>query len=215
MKGGQVRPGPQAKEHMEDFERLRLEDLVLAPYIQKATALIGLARRVGGNQFRHAMATFAILVDYHYTDHVLLKASVIHDLFEDFPAARPSDIASIDKDGPAVVRLVHEVSRRGESRPEYFTKLRDHGSHLSKVLKVADRISNLTDLNGDVFAHSKVEQMLDETEEYVLPMAEEVNPEMAREIQDLMRRKRDSLLREGSQSTSSSPTSSAESIEAM
>ncbi len=202
---------------MEDFERLRLEDLILAPYIQKATALIGLARRVGGNQFRHAMATFAILVDYHYTDHVLLKASVIHDLFEDFPASRPSDIASIDPDGPAVVRLVHEVSRRGEeSRPEYFSKLRDHGSHLSKVLKVADRISNLTDLNGDVFDHAKVEHMLDETEEYVLPMAEEVNPEMAREIQDLMRRKRDSLLREGSQSPSISPSSaSTESIETM
>ena len=70
---------------MRDSERRKLAKLVLAPYIQKATALIGKKRRVGGNQFRHAMATMAILVDYHYTGAVLLKAALIHDLFEDVP----------------------------------------------------------------------------------------------------------------------------------
>ncbi len=176
--------------YMEDSERQRLEDLVLAPYIQKATALIGLARRVGGNQFRHAMATFAILLDYHYTDPVLLKASVLHDLFEDFQNANPLEIADIDEDGPAVVRLVNEVSRRAESRSEYLTRLRDHGTRNAKILKVADRISNLTDLSCDVYPAAKVADHLDETEKYVLPMAEEVNVEMAREMRDLMRRKR-------------------------
>jgi len=60
-----------------------LSEMVLAPWIQKATALIGAPRRVGGNQFRHAMATFAILLDYKFLDPVLLKASIIHDLIED------------------------------------------------------------------------------------------------------------------------------------
>jgi (p)ppGpp synthase/HD superfamily hydrolase len=179
---------------MEDFERARLEDLVLAPYVQKATALIGLARRVGGNQFRHAMATFAILVDYHYTDPVLLKASVIHDLLEDFREANPAAIEAIDEDGPAVLQLVLEVSRCAESRDEYLTRLRDSGSTRAKVLKVADRISNLTDLNGDVFSWTYVADLLDETELYVLPMADAVNSDMAREIRDLVLRKRHSLL---------------------
>jgi len=69
---------------MDDIEKLK--NLVLAPYILKATALIGKQRNVGGNQFRHAMATFAILLDYKlFDDPILLKAAVIHDLIEDVP----------------------------------------------------------------------------------------------------------------------------------
>jgi len=32
--------------------------------------------------FRHQMSTLAILLDYKFADPVLLKAAVIHDLFE-------------------------------------------------------------------------------------------------------------------------------------
>jgi hypothetical protein len=110
---------------VKDQERASLESLVLAAYIQKATALIGRRRRVGGNQFRHAMATFAILVDYHYTDAVLLKASVIHDLFEDIPSTDRDSIREIDADGPAVVDLVLEVTRHQDTpKPEYLARLR-------------------------------------------------------------------------------------------
>ena len=68
---------------MENFEKDILAGMVIAPYLQKATALRGVKRYVGGNQFRHAFATLAILIDYHYMDSVLLKASVIHDLIEE------------------------------------------------------------------------------------------------------------------------------------
>ena len=55
-------------------ENQKLKNLVLAPYINKATALIGKERNVGGNQFRHALATMAILLDYKYFDnYILLK----------------------------------------------------------------------------------------------------------------------------------------------
>lgn len=79
---------------MKDIEKEELIQLIAAPYIQKATALIGVARKVGGNQFRHMMATFTILLDYHYTNHVLLKASLIHDLFEDVPEQSRGDQAA-------------------------------------------------------------------------------------------------------------------------
>ncbi len=84
----------------------KIRNLVLAPYIMKATALIGKQRNVGGNQFRHAFATLAILIDYHYMDPVLLKASVIHDLIEDVKCTSYDEIRAIDDDGPKVLELV-------------------------------------------------------------------------------------------------------------
>lgn len=182
---------------MKDQERASLESLVLAAYIQKATALIGRRRRVGGNQFRHAMATFAILVDYHYTDAVLLKSSVIHDLFEDIPSTNRDSIRMIDADGPAVVDLVLEVTRHHDTpKPEYLARLRDHGSEAARTLKVADRISNLTDLHQTVFPRDFVAGYLEETQTYVSPMANAVNSDMAREIAYLLKRRGDELLSE-------------------
>jgi (p)ppGpp synthase/HD superfamily hydrolase len=175
---------------MQDSERISLERLVLAPYIQKATALIGHRRRVGGNQFRHAMATLAILIDYHYTDTVLLKASVIHDLFEDVPETTPESIACLDE-GPAVLRLVLEVTRRrGEDKEVFLARILHHGSRQARVLKVADRISNLTDLHHSVFEPRFVAHYLEQTERHVYPMALATNPEMGREIADLLTRRR-------------------------
>ncbi len=77
---------------MENYEEKALEQMILAPYVQKSTALIGKNRYVGGNQFRHAFSTFAILHDYHYIDPVLLKASLIHDVFEDVECVSKNEI---------------------------------------------------------------------------------------------------------------------------
>ena len=49
-----------------------LEGITLAPYIVKASALIGIRRRGGSNMFRHQMSTLAILLDYKFIDPVLL-----------------------------------------------------------------------------------------------------------------------------------------------
>jgi GTP pyrophosphokinase len=175
---------------MDDTEKDALQDLVLAPYLQKATALIGKRRRVGGNQFRHAMATLAILIDYHVTDPILLKASVIHDLLEDVPSTDPDEIARIDGDGPEVLRLVREVTRHGESKIHYLKRLRGQGSKRAKILKVADRLSNLTDLHLGVFDGDFILRYVGETGEYVLPMALEVNRDMAIELRDLLESRR-------------------------
>jgi hypothetical protein len=176
---------------MRDGEKEDLIRLTVAPYIQKATALIGVPRKVGGNQFRHMMATFAILLDYHYTGHVLLKASLIHDLFEDVPETNRDSIARVDHDGHKVVILVDEVTRRtDETKIAYLEKILKYGSQEAKILKVADRISNLTDLHLDVIIHNKMASYLDQSMEYIFPMAEEVNHLMAIEIKDLVDRRR-------------------------
>ena len=171
-----------------------LSEMVLAPWIQKATALIGEPRRVGGNQFRHAMATFAILLDYKIIDPILLKASVIHDLIEDVPSTNIDELYKVDVDAGEVVKLALEVTRkRDESKREYLQRLRDHGSRRAKTLKVADRISNLTDLHTDIDNKERFQRSLEETAEFVLPIALELNVDMALELEDLMKQRREIL----------------------
>ena len=176
---------------MENIEKEELIQLIAAPYIQKATALIGVARKVGGNQFRHMMATFAILLDYHYTSHVLLKASLLHDLFEDVPLSNREEIRLLDKDGDEVVRLVEEVTRASEeSTITYLERILKYGSPEAKILKVADRISNITDLHLDIMIEEKMADYLEQTMKYIFPMAEQVNHLMAIELRDLVERRR-------------------------
>jgi GTP pyrophosphokinase len=176
---------------MKDHEKNELIQLIAAPYIQKATALIGKARKVGGNQFRHMMATFTILIDYHYTDHVLLKAALIHDLFEDVPETDKEDIRKLDDHGDEVVKLVDEVTRHpGVAKVDYLKKILDSGSKNAKVLKVADRISNITDLHLDIMIEEKMADYLKQTMDYIYPMAEEVNHLMAIELMDLVERRK-------------------------
>ncbi len=175
---------------MNDTEKLK--NLTLAPYIIKATALIGKGRNVGGNQFRHAFATLAILLDYKlFDDYVLLKASVIHDLLEDVPDTNESVLRSIDDEADKVVDLVKEVTKpAGMSKPDFLKGILERGSYNAKLLKVADRISNLTDLHRDFYSKRKMADYLDETEKYVLPMAKEVNENMTLELIDLIAKRR-------------------------
>ena len=165
----------------------------MAPYIVKAMALIGVRRRGGSNMFRHQLSTMAILLDYKIMDPVLLKAAVIHDLFEDarsLPGVSEQEIARIDSDGPAVVALVLEVTIRTvdgtkEPKADYLLRIMGSGSQRAKVLKLADRISNLTAL-GFVHDADFVERYLQETRACILPYAEAVNPDMYRELSDLV-----------------------------
>lgn len=175
---------------MENSEKYELEKMVLAPYVQKSTALRGKYRYVGGNQFRHALSTFAILLDYHYMNPVLLKASFIHDIFEDSKCVTADEIIRLDSDGPEVYKLVMEVTRtEAESKDQYLERVLRTGSEKAKILKCADRISNLTDLHSDIFDKQFVHQYIEETKKWVLPMAREVNEHMLIELKDIIRRR--------------------------
>jgi (p)ppGpp synthase/HD superfamily hydrolase len=176
-------------------ETEKLKNLVLAPYIIKATALIGKQRGVGGNQFRHALATMAILIDYKLIDdYVLLKAAVIHDLLEDVPETNEHELRQIDDQANQVVDLVLEVTRpKGMSKANFLKRILEQGSRNAKILKVADRISNLTDLHRDQYSKKKMNEYLDQSEKYVLPMAEEVNKDMVIELRDLISKRRNQM----------------------
>jgi GTP pyrophosphokinase len=177
---------------MENLEQT-LANITMAPYIVKAMALIGVRRKGGSNMFRHQISTMGILLDYKVVDPVLLKAAVIHDLFEDapsLPGVSQDEISRIDEDGPAVYQLVMEVTIRTtdgvrEAKSDYLTRILVDGSPKAKVLKLADRISNLTAL-GFVHDERFVRRFLAETTQHVLPHAAAINANMHQELSHLI-----------------------------
>ena len=179
-----------------------LAGITLAPYIVKAMALIGVRRRAGSNMFRHQMSTLAILLDYKHSDPVLLKASVIHDLFEaatGLPGVTREAIEGIDADGPAAYALVQEMTIRivdgvREPKAQYLTRVMVAGTERAKRLKLADRISNLISL-GFVNDRAFVERYLHETRAHILPYAAAVSADMHRELSDLVADREQALKR--------------------
>lgn len=171
---------------MNNEAMLQLKSMFLAPYMQLATALIGKARHAGGNMFRHQLDTMAILIDYGYIDSVLLKASVIHDVIEDVPGFDYSLIINADEEGADVYKLVLEVTKKeGQPKNDYLRGIIANGSQRAKVLKCADRISNMISL-GFVTDPEFIERYCDETEYFILPIALEVDYNMYQELINLI-----------------------------
>ena len=172
-------------QHMQ-----QLSDMRLAPYMQLATGLIGKARHAGGNMFRHQMDTLAILIDYGYIDSVLLKASVVHDTVEDIPDFDRNLIVNADPEGEDVLKLVLEVTRReDEDKKQFLRRILDTGSQKAKILKCADRISNMISL-GYVTDPKFIERYCDETEFFLLPMALAIDFNMYQELIGLIMTRR-------------------------
>jgi len=175
---------------MTTEEMLRLKGAHFAPYIQLATVLIGKTRSGGGNMFRHQLDTMAILIDYGHIDSVLIKAAIVHDVLEDIPDFNHNLFFSIDYEGHEVYELVREVTKNpGETKSVFLTRILEAGSQNAKILKVADRISNMISL-GFVNDMEFVSRYTTETEQYVFPIADMVDKFMLKELQSLVESRR-------------------------
>jgi len=175
---------------MTTEEMLRLKGTFMAPYMQLATALIGKTREGGGNMFRHQFDTMATLIDYGYIDSVLLKASIVHDLFEDVPDFNRNLLLQVDFESAAVYELVMQVTRLPEeTKPQFLTRILETGSRQAKVLKVADRISNMIAL-GFVVNTDFIQRYTEETVQFIFPMAEQVDKSMLSELKSLVESRR-------------------------
>lgn len=163
----------------------------LWPWITYSIQLHKKQRRGCGNAFRHQVETMAILLEFGYRDPVLLKAALLHDLIEDGPKIGFTgfeEISGIDGDGAAVLELVREVSRRltegcAEPKAVFLTRIMSQGTPEAKILKMADRLSNIAGLS---LANDRefITEYIQETEEHILPYAAGVNAEMAVELQE-------------------------------
>jgi GTP pyrophosphokinase len=163
-----------------------LATITTAPYVAISTRLITKARKSSGNMFRHQQATRAILIDYGYVDSVLNKAAIVHDVIEDVEGFDSYDIISADEEGRAVYELVLEVTRiKGEPKSVFLNRIYQHGSMRAQILKCADRISNMQDLGYDTDI-GFIEKYCNETESFIIPMAENVNKDMVTELKDLV-----------------------------
>jgi (p)ppGpp synthase/HD superfamily hydrolase len=175
---------------MTTEEMLRLKGTFMAPYMQLATALIGKTREGGGNMFRHQFDTMATLIDYGYIDSVLLKASIVHDLFEDVPDFNRNLLLQVDFESASVYELVMQVTRiPEETKPQFLTRILETGSRQAKVLKVADRISNMIAL-GFVINTDFIHRYTEETVQFIFPMAEQVDKSMLSELKSLVESRR-------------------------
>ncbi|MEL3912280.1 hypothetical protein [Treponema pedis] len=174
-----------------------LSGIYLAPYMQLATILIGKPRQAGGNMFRHQVDTMGILVDYGYIDSILLKASLVHDIIEDIEDFNINELLNIDSESGLVYELVLEVTKKpGQNKAEYLKNIIKHGSEKAKILKCADRISNMISL-GFVTDPAFIERYCDETELYVFPIALDVNFDMYKELMELVVSRRQYLADSG------------------
>lgn len=173
---------------MTEDKRIKLATMVTAPYVSLATMLICKGRKSSGNQFRHQVETRAILIDYGYVDSILHKAALTHDLIEDLAGFDVNLLISADSEGPAVYRLVMEVTRReGETKPDFLRRIYETGSNDAKLIKCADRISNMIALGlGLNTERAFVERYCDETERHILPIARDVDQDMHIELADLI-----------------------------
>jgi (p)ppGpp synthase/HD superfamily hydrolase len=167
----------------------------LWPYFKLARYLIKKQRKGFGNMFRHQVETFAILIEFGYDDPVLLKASLIHDLFEDGHKVGFTDFRQViktDNDGQEVYDLVRELSIRVENDIEepkalFLERIMQHGTQRAKILKLADRISNVSSL---IATNNKdfISRYLKETEDHILPYAKEINPKMHIELENIIKK---------------------------
>lgn len=173
-------------KRMDSKSMKELKNIILAPYMQLSTYLIGKSRHAGGNMFRHQFDTLAVLIDYGYIDSVIMKAALIHDVVEDIAGFDVNEIINCDEDGEKVYKLVLEVTRReGETKGVFLQRIINEGSQKAKILKCADRISNMISL-GFVTENEFIERYCDETEFYVLPIAIEVDYHMYQELISLI-----------------------------
>lgn len=178
---------------MEQYEIQLLKGMYLAPYIHVAMGLRGKSRHAGGNMFRHQLDTMATLIDYGYIDSVLLKASIVHDVLEDIPDFNINELLSIDSESAEVYEIVMEVTRRsGQTKPDFLKNIARNASPRAKVLKCADRISNMISL-GFVNDPHFIERYCNETEIYIFPIALEVNYAMYDELIHLVLSRRQYL----------------------
>lgn len=173
-------------DFLDDNNTEKLRTIDFAPWIQLATNLIKKKRRSGGSMFRHQIDTFGILIEYGYIEPILLKASLIHDIVEDCLDFNQDFIRNCDEDGTEVLNLVSEVSKtKTETKDDFLKRIVNTGSQNAKILKCADRVSNMIQL-GFVTDPAFIDKVCTETEAFILPIAIEVDFNMYTELIELL-----------------------------
>jgi (p)ppGpp synthase/HD superfamily hydrolase len=162
----------------------------------------GQSRDAGERYSNHPRRVAALLVEHGYAQSDYLIIAFCHDLLEDtfFPLSLFEQIF-----GPEIARGVMSVSKtygiedpldgtvhKIPKRPkdEYFEGVKKFGRRAA-IVKCADRIDNLQDLmsndqpEGSRWTPEKRLQQVEETREWILPLADMYEPRFAEKLRHM------------------------------
>lgn len=166
-----------------------------------ATAAHGNQRRNDGSAYiLHPIRVVSLLHEFGCEDTDTLCAAVLHDVVEDCSDGKPAEMAAVigkcfgDSVCTAVSMLSKNMALSGADGKvdlhKYFQRIASAWLSV-RLVKVADRIDNVADMRG--WKEERVRRYLQETETYVIPIAESTNVRMAARLKALVERQKSSL----------------------
>ncbi len=193
-------------DRFEFFDRIPAMTQAKRQRIQWAYVLAkvwhkGQSRDTGERYFEHVRSVAMILVDAGYSEAEDIIVAILHDVLEDttIPLSMLEQLF-----GPDIARGILTVSKsygvedpltgfvtqtKKRTKDEYFSSIQRNGERAARA-KCADRIHNLTDLVGEQAPDSrwtpeKRLKQVDETREWVLPLARLYEPRFADRLEHL------------------------------
>jgi (p)ppGpp synthase/HD superfamily hydrolase len=139
------------------------------PYIIHPLHILTILRSTGFSDFK---------------DEDLMISALFHDLIEDTEVCE-EDIA--DKFGKKIASIVKELSNPENcDKEDHFRKLSD-ASYEAKVIKLADRIDNLSDIHSLNWTTEKKRSYLEQGK-IILESCGDVQPELAEKLKEIIQK---------------------------
>lgn len=149
----------------------------------------GQTRRHGAPYLDHPRAVAALVDDLALAcgiaiDDGVRAAAWLHDAVEDCPAVSVDRVR--DDFGDVVADAVDHLTKTGkgkEATAAYYARLTRSGTATTRLIKVCDRLHNLSEL---FYAPNptKLRDYVEETEEFVVPLAAGVHAGLVRALQN-------------------------------
>lgn len=168
-------------------------DLQAAYWFSKNVHYRTRPRDNGERYFEHPRRVAISLLNHGHQDTELIIAAFLHDVVEDTLTPASVLVSLFGTDtwerlyllskkvpvmDPATGQVIDLIEK---SVPEYFEEIRTKGDRFTKLVKLADRLDNVTDCG--CWSDERKTRYVRETREFVLPIARETDAGYAEEIE--------------------------------
>lgn len=156
-----------------------------------AEAHHGQTRRHGAPYIDHPRAVARLVDDIAAAvgvdlDDAARAAALLHDVIED-SAAHTEDVIAA-RFGRATADAVVHLTKVGKGEAAvaaYYARLQKEASTSTKLIKVCDRLHNLSELHKAP-SPAKLQEYSDETRRFVVPLAKDVHPGLVAAVDDAL-----------------------------
>jgi len=136
--------------------------------------------------FAHPVRTAAILRAVGFSEFQnenLMIAALLHDLVEDTPIT----LNDIRKNfGEKVALIVKELTKPEKGDKEEWIRSFENASEEAKIIKMADRIDNLMDMDIDIWSTEKQKSYANQGK-IILEQCGKANAELALKLKDVIK----------------------------